>query len=53
MVCKYRTIFGRDTESEDAKNFNIEKFAFKVVQMKSLASHITNDKYMFDIFTVG
>ncbi len=32
------------------KNKNIEKIAFKVVQMKSLAMHIT--KLFFDIFTV-
>ncbi len=34
-------------ESEGAKN------AFKVVQMKFLAMHITNQKLSFDIFTVG
>ncbi len=31
-------------ESEGEKNQNIEKIAFKVVQMKSLALHITNKK---------
>ncbi len=30
-----------------------EKNAFKVVQMKSLAMHITNQKLSFDVFTVG
>ncbi len=35
------------------KNLNIEKIAFKVVQMKFLAMHITNQKVSFDIFTVG
>ncbi len=35
------------------KNLNIEKMAFTVVQMKSLALHITNQKLSFDIFTVG
>ncbi len=40
-------------ESEGAKNLNIEKIAFKVVQMKSLATHITNQKLSFDIFTIG
>ncbi len=35
------------------KNQNIEKIAFKVVQMKSLAMHITNQKLSFDIFMVG
>ncbi len=31
------------------KYSNIEKIAFKVVQMKSLAMHITNKKISFDI----
>ncbi len=35
------------------KNLNIEKIAFKVVQMKFLVMHITNQKLSFDIFTVG
>ncbi len=35
------------------KNLNIEKIAFKAVQMKSLAMHITNQKLSFDIFTLG
>ncbi len=34
------------------KNLNIEKIIFKVVQMKLLAMHITNQKLSFDIFTV-
>ncbi len=34
------------------KNVNIEKIAFKVVQMKFLAMHITNKKLCFDIFMV-
>ncbi len=33
------------------KNRNIEKIAFKVVQMKFLAMHVTNQKLSFDIFT--
>ncbi len=33
------------------KNQNIEKIIFKVVQMKFLAMHITNQKLSFDIFT--
>ncbi len=37
-------------ESEGAKNLNIEKIAIKGVQMKSLATHITNQKLRFDIF---
>ncbi len=31
-------------ESESAKNLNIEKITFKVVKMKFLAMHITNQK---------
>ncbi len=34
------------------KNQNIEKIAFKVVQMKFLSMHITNQKWSFNIFTV-
>ncbi len=33
-------------------NLNIEKIAFKVVQINFLAMHITNQKLRFDIFTV-
>ncbi len=33
-------------------NLNIEKIAFKVVQIKFLAMYITNQKWSFDIFTV-
>ncbi len=40
-------------ESEGAKNLNIEKIAFKVIQIKFLAMHVTNQKLSFDIFTVG
>ncbi len=42
-------------ESEDAKKKkkNIEKIAFKVVQIKFLIMHITNQKLHFGIFTVG
>ncbi len=35
------------------KNQNIEKITFKLVQMKFLAMHITNQKLSFDLFTVG
>ncbi len=34
------------------KNLNIEKITFKVVQMKFLAMHNTNQKLSFAIFTV-
>ncbi len=40
-------------ESEGAKNLNTEKITFKVVQMKFLAMHITNQKLSIDIFMVG
>ncbi len=40
-------------ESEGAqKNQNIEKIAFKFVQIKFLAMDITNQKLRFDIFMV-
>ncbi len=43
-----------NVESEGAKkNQTIEKIAFKVAQMKSLAMHITYEKLCFDIITVG
>ncbi len=51
--------FGRDTTIWKSgiwgrkKNLNIEKIAFKVVQMKFLAMHITYQKLSFDIFSVG
>ncbi len=35
-----------------AKNRNIEKIIFKVVQMKFLAMHINNQKISFAIFMV-
>ncbi len=35
------------------KKQNIEKIIFKVVQIKFLAMHITNQKFIFYIFTVG
>ncbi len=35
------------------KHQNTEKIAFKVVQIKFLAMHITNQKLSFNIFTVG
>ncbi len=41
-------------ESEGAKkNLNIEKIAYKFVQMKLLEMRITNQKYFVYIFTVG
>ncbi len=45
------TIF-ENLESEGAKKRNIEKIIVKVVQIKFLAMHITNQKFSFDIFTV-
>ncbi len=40
-------------ESEGAKkNLNIQKITFKVVQIKFLAMHFTNQKLSFYIFTV-
>ncbi len=40
------------SDSEGAKKNKIEmKIAFKVVQLKFLAMHITDQKLSFDIFT--
>ncbi len=38
--------------TKNKKNKNSEKIAFKVVQIRFLAMHITNQKLSFDIFTV-
>ncbi len=40
-------------ESEGAKKSKYWEITFKVVQMKFLAMHITNQKWSFDIFMVG
>ncbi len=47
--CNYLKIWNLRVQ----KNLNIGKIAFKVVQMKFLAMHISNQKLSFDIFTVG
>ncbi len=52
MVCYDWTIF-ENLESEGAKKIYIDKIIFKVVQMKFLAMHITDQKLSFDIFTIG
>ncbi len=49
LRCNYLKIWNLRVQ----KNLNIEKIIFKVVQMKFLAMHITNQKLSFDIFTVG
>ncbi len=41
----------REIEKPD-KNLYIEKISFKVVYIKFLAMHITNQKLSFDIFMV-
>ncbi len=60
MVCQDETIFGRDTIiwisgiwGCKKKNLNIEKMAFKVVQIKFLAMHITNQNLSFDAFILN
>ncbi len=35
------------------ENLHIEKIAFKIVQMKFFAKHITNQTFIFDIFMIG
>ncbi len=49
MIGQYLNIWNLRVQ----KNLNIEKITFKVVQMKFLAMHITNQKLSFDIFTIG
>lgn len=44
IICNLRVIL--------KNNLNIEKVTFKVVQIKYLAMHITNQTWHFDIFTV-
>ncbi len=39
-------------ESGGAKNLNIKNIAFKVVQLKFLAIHITNQKLGFDLYKI-
>ncbi len=58
MVCKDLAIFGWDTTIWKSGNGGrkkikkIEKIAFKVVQIKFLAFHITYQKWSFYIFMV-
>ncbi len=47
--CNYLKIWNLRVQN----NLNIEKIAFKVVQMKLLAIYITNQKLSFDILIVG
>ncbi len=49
LRCNYLKIWNLRVQ----KNLNIEKITFKVVQMKFLAMHITNQKLSFDVFMVG
>ncbi len=48
----YLKIWNLRLQKKKKKNWNIEKIAFNVVQMKFLAMHITNQKLSVDIFTV-
>ncbi len=49
----YDNIWPRSESEGQKQNQNIEKIAFKVVQMKFLAMHITNQILSFHVFTVG
>ncbi len=54
MVCGWRYNYLKIFNLRVQKKIEIlRKSAFKVVQMKFLAMHITNKKLRFDIFTVG
>ncbi len=48
MIGKYLKIWNMRVQ----KNLNIEKIIFKVVQIKFLAMHITNQKWRFGMFMV-
>ncbi len=48
MIGQYLKIWNLSVQ----KHLNIEKIIFKIVQMKFLAMHITNQKLSFYIFTV-
>ncbi len=54
MVCYKRTIYNymKIWNLRVHKNLNIEKITFKIVQIKFLAMHITNQKLRFGMFTV-
>ncbi len=43
----------RVQKKKKKKNRNIEKTLLKVVQITFLAMHITKQKLLFDIFTIG
>ncbi len=49
MIGQYEKIWNLRVQ----KNLNIEKIIFKVVQMKFLAMHITNQTLSFNIFMIG
>ncbi len=42
-----------ESEGAKKKDLNIEKIAFKTVQIKFLVMHITNQKLSLDIFMVA
>ncbi len=48
IYCNYLNIWNLRVQ----KNLNTEKIAFKVVQIRFLAMHITNQKLSLDIFMV-
>ncbi len=51
-LAKIQLFENLETEGAKKKNLNIEKIAFKIVQIKFLAMHITNQKLSFDKFTL-
>ncbi len=52
MTLLYLIVFNIWNLRVQKKNLNIKKIIFKVVQIKFLAMHITNQKLSFNIFTV-
>ncbi len=52
MTLLYLIVFNIWNLRVQKKNLNIKKIIFKVVQIKFLAMYITNQKFIFNIFTV-
>ncbi len=52
MTLLYLIVFNIWNLRVQKKNLNIKKIIFKVVQIMFLAMHITNQKCIFNIFTV-
>ncbi len=52
-LAKIQLFENLQSEGAKKKNLNTDQIFFKVVQMKFLTMHITNQKWRFDIFILG